>query len=137
MVLLASTLGAVSVLPYGAGMDCVAAYLRTIREKERLDEDRAILHQSEEAVQSIVDQVIAGQLPLPQAADSLRDEFESRPERLRLPADKRSLDVPQTEWYMHQLLGRADNRLYGDPRRGEVLNRLHQEFESVSGAPGD
>ena len=137
MTLLATTLGAVSVLPLGAGKDCVAAYLRAIGEKERLDQDTAVFHQSAEVVRGLVDQVIEGDLPLPKAADALRDEFESRPERLRPPPAKHSLPVPQAECYMHQLLDRADYRLQGDPRRGEVLKRLHQEFGSVSGVAGD
>src|SRR6516165_3136187 len=88
MTLLATTLGAVSVLPLGAGKDCVAAYLRAIGEKERLDQDTAVFHQSAEVVRGLVDQVIEGDLPLPKAADALRDEFESRPERLRPPPAK-------------------------------------------------
>jgi hypothetical protein len=137
MTLLAFTLGTVSVLPFGAGMDCVAAYVRTIWESERLDQDREVLFQSLKVIRSILDQVIEGQLPLPQGACALRDEIKSRPEHLRPPAYEHSLHVPQAECYLHQLLDMADNHLDGDPRREKVLKRLRKEFESVSRPPGD
>jgi hypothetical protein len=137
MALLATTLGAVSVLPFGAGMDCLAAYVRTIWESERLDQDREVLSQSLKAIRSILDQVIEGQLPLPQGASALRDEIESRPEHLRQPAFEHSVHVPQAECYLHQLLDMVGNHLDGDPRREKVLKRLRKEFESVSRPPGD
>jgi hypothetical protein len=133
--LLAVALWAASVLSSDASMGCVAAYVRTIWERERLDQDRAVLYQREEVVPGIVDQLIAGQLSLPEAAAALRDEEKSHPERLRLPAFKHFLHLPPEERYMRLLLLRVDIALHGDPRRGEVLKRLRKELESVTRAP--
>jgi hypothetical protein len=117
----------------GDGAGHAAAFVRSIRERERLGQDRELLRQKAETSQAVIDQLIVGRLSLGEAAAALHEEDEGHPQRLRLPAFKNFLHLPHQERYMHILLVRADNALEGDSRRAEVMNRLHGEFEVASG----
>jgi hypothetical protein len=135
--LLAVAVYAASMLSCDSGTEPAAAFVHTIRERERLNEDFASILRKGEASQGIIDQLIAGQLSLREAAAALREEDEGRPQRLRLPAFKHFLHVPQEERYMRVLLLRVENELDGDPRQGEVMRRLREELERASRPLGD
>jgi len=136
-VLLAVAAYAASRPSCDGGTNSATAFVRMIRERERLEQDRALLHQRAGSDRDVIDPLIAGQLSLREAAAALREEDERRPQRLRLPAFKHFLHLSQEERYMRQLLLRVEKALDGDPRQDEVLRRLHEEFERESAPSGD
>ena len=135
--LLAVAVYAASMLSCDSGTEPAAAFVHTIRERERLNEDFASIIRKGEASQGIIDQLIAGQLSLREAAAALREEDEGLPQHLRLPAFKHFFHLPQEERYVRVLLIRVENELDGDPHQGEVMRRLREELDRVSRPSSD
>jgi hypothetical protein len=121
-------------MPLGGRANTWADYLRSIRQREGLVEDRVVLSQSIEAGHDIADRLFDRRLSLREAAAAMRDEIESRPEHLRPPLYPYERKVPREELYMLQFLIRAENNLHGDPRQGEVLKRLRAELQAYRAA---
>jgi hypothetical protein len=128
--LLPVSLSAVFVVLSGDGMDSVTGYVRTMRERERLNEEQTLLHRGSEVRQSIVARLIEGRLSLWEAANALSDEEEQLPERLRLPDYHHRPHRTNEECYMHLLLLVVEEKLSGDPRRDKILTRLRTELQA-------
>jgi hypothetical protein len=125
--MLAAALYAVSVLPGVGGAQYLAAYLRTVWERERIEEDKTVIFRTAQLRKEIIARLVQGSLSLQEAADAVRDDFESRPERLRpcYPPD-----VPPEERYPRTVLAWVQIDLSDDPRRDEVLKRLRAELRA-------
>jgi hypothetical protein len=127
MAVLAATLYATAVLPGFGGAHYLAAYLRAVWDRERIEEDKAMLLRTTQLRKDILSGLIQGSLSLQAASDALREDFESRPERLRpcYPPD-----CPQLRGYTLTVLAWVESELEDDPRRDTILTRLRAEFRA-------
>jgi hypothetical protein len=131
ITVLAAALYAVSVLPGVAGVEHLAAYLRTVWEHERLVQDQAVLSRTAALRKDIVARLSQGHLSLQEASDALREELESRPRHLQPGYPPHVLGVEQYTW---TVLAWVKEDLRDDPRRDEIRRRLLAELPANSAA---
>jgi hypothetical protein len=124
---LAAALYAVSVLPGVGGYEHLAAYLHTVRERERLVQDQAVLSRTTALRKEIVPRLAQGFISLQEASDAFREEVESRPRRLQPCYPPGGFEAEEYTW---TVLAWVEEDLHDDPLREEILNRLHAELRA-------
>jgi hypothetical protein len=127
--LLAGAVYAVSLSSLGGGAECLAEYVRSQWDYQRLDEERRLLDRSCAAKLDILADAIEGRLRLPEAAAALRAENEARPAHLR-PGIFPFPGMSMEESYMRHVLFRAGVILADDSRRDEILKRMDAELQA-------